>query len=71
LRFLARIRPIILTLPFVDLLTRPNKTHAKRLERLRTAGFSDSELARIRAPVGLAIGAKGPLKLPSRFSPKL
>jgi xanthine dehydrogenase accessory factor len=35
------------------------KTHAKRLERLRIAGFSDSVLARIRAPVGLAIGAKG------------
>src|SRR5262249_20809678 len=36
------------------------KTHVKRLERLGAAGFSDSELARIRAPVGLAIGAKGP-----------
>jgi xanthine dehydrogenase accessory factor len=39
------------------------KTHAKRLERLRTAGFSDPELARIRAPVGLAIGAKGPAEI--------
>jgi xanthine dehydrogenase accessory factor len=39
------------------------KTHAKRLERLRTAGFSDSELARIRAPVGLAIGASGPAEI--------
>jgi xanthine dehydrogenase accessory factor len=39
------------------------KTHAKRLERLRTAGFSDSQLARIRAPVGLAIGAKGPAEI--------
>jgi xanthine dehydrogenase accessory factor len=39
------------------------KTHAKRLERLHTAGFSDSELARIRAPVGLAIGAKGPAEI--------
>jgi xanthine dehydrogenase accessory factor len=36
------------------------RTHSKRLERLRAAGFSDSELARIRAPIGLAIGAKGP-----------
>jgi xanthine dehydrogenase accessory factor len=36
------------------------KTHAKRLERLRAAGFGDAELARIRGPVGLAIGAKGP-----------
>ena len=39
------------------------KTHAKRSERLRTAGFSDAELARIRAPVGLAIGAKGPAEI--------
>jgi xanthine dehydrogenase accessory factor len=39
------------------------KTHAKRLERLRTAGFSDLELARIRAPIGLAIGAKGPAEI--------
>jgi xanthine dehydrogenase accessory factor len=39
------------------------KTHAKRLERLRAAGFSDLELARIRAPVGLAIGAKGPAEI--------
>ena len=46
------------------------KTHAKRLERLRTAGFSDSELARIRAPVGLRSARKGQLKLPSRFSPR-
>jgi len=36
------------------------RTHAKRLERLSDAGFCDSELARIRAPIGLAIGAKGP-----------
>jgi xanthine dehydrogenase accessory factor len=36
------------------------KTQAKRLERLQAAGFSDDELARIHAPVGLAIGAKGP-----------
>jgi xanthine dehydrogenase accessory factor len=36
------------------------KSHAKRLERLRAAGFGDAELARIRGPVGLAIGAKGP-----------
>ena len=36
------------------------KTQAKRLERLRAAGFSDDELARIHAPVGLEIGAKGP-----------
>jgi xanthine dehydrogenase accessory factor len=39
------------------------KTHVKRLERLRMAGFSDSEVARIHAPIGLAIGAKGPAEI--------
>jgi xanthine dehydrogenase accessory factor len=34
-------------------------THAKRLERLAAAGFTAEELARIHAPIGLAIGAKG------------
>lgn len=38
-------------------------THAKRLERLRAAGFDDVDLARIHAPVGLAIGAKGPAEI--------
>ena len=33
------------------------KTHAKRLDRLRDAGISDAAMARIRAPVGLDIGA--------------
>ena len=36
------------------------KTHAKRLERLREAGLGDDALARIHAPIGLAIGAKSP-----------
>lgn len=39
------------------------KTHAKRLERLRTAGFSDADIARIHAPVGLDIGAKTPAEI--------
>lgn len=39
------------------------KTHAKRLDRLRAAGFDDAQLARIHAPVGLAIGAKTPAEI--------
>lgn len=39
------------------------KTHAKRVERLRAAGFTDAQLARINAPVGLAIGAKTPAEI--------
>ena len=33
------------------------RTHAGRLSRLKERGFSDAELSRIHAPVGLAIGA--------------
>jgi xanthine dehydrogenase accessory factor len=38
-------------------------THAKRLERLAVAGFAPDELQRIHAPIGLAIGAKGPAEI--------
>jgi xanthine dehydrogenase accessory factor len=37
-----------------------NKTHARRIERLKSAGLSDSALARIHAPIGLKIGAISP-----------
>ena len=36
------------------------KTHADRVARLKTAGFTDAEIARIRAPIGLNIGGRSP-----------
>ena len=36
------------------------KTHARRVERLKAAGFGDNEIARIHAPIGLDIGAVSP-----------
>src|SRR5215468_3119720 len=39
------------------------KTHAKRVERLREAGLSDSDIARIHAPIGLDISALSPAEI--------
>jgi xanthine dehydrogenase accessory factor len=39
------------------------RTHAKRLERLQAAGVTEGQMARIHAPVGLAIGAKSPAEI--------
>jgi len=39
------------------------KTHAKRVERLRAAGLGESEIARVRAPIGLDIGAVSPAEI--------
>ena len=36
------------------------KTHAKRVARLKEAGLSDADIARIHAPIGLSIGAISP-----------
>jgi xanthine dehydrogenase accessory factor len=39
------------------------KTHARRAERLGSAGFSAAEIARIHAPIGLNIGAVSPAEI--------
>ncbi len=36
------------------------KTHATRTDRLREAGLSDAELARVMGPIGIDIGARTP-----------
>ncbi len=39
------------------------KTHARRVERLRAAGFDEAAIARIHAPIGLDIGAVSPAEI--------
>jgi xanthine dehydrogenase accessory factor len=39
------------------------KTHARRVERLKAQGVSDADIARIHAPIGLAIGAVSPAEI--------
>jgi len=39
------------------------RNHAKRKQRLTEAGFSAEEIARIRAPVGINIGAQSPQEI--------
>lgn len=36
------------------------RTHAGRIERLREAGLSDAEIARVMSPIGLDLGARTP-----------
>lgn len=39
------------------------RTHAKRVTRLVEAGFSEDQIAKIHAPIGLDIGAKTPAEI--------
>jgi xanthine dehydrogenase accessory factor len=39
------------------------RTHAKRVERLETDGFEAAAIARLHAPIGLDIGAVGPVEI--------
>ncbi len=39
------------------------KTHAKRVERLREEGVSESDLSRVFSPIGLDIGAESPAEI--------
>ena len=39
------------------------KTHAKRGERLKVQGAAEADIARIHAPIGLAIGAVSPAEI--------
>ncbi len=39
------------------------RTHAKRLERLRSVGVSEPDLSRLHAPIGADIGARSPAEI--------
>jgi len=39
------------------------KTHERRVQRLMAAGFAETDLARIHAPIGLDIGAVSPAEI--------
>lgn len=40
-----------------------SRNHAKRRERLKAAGITDGEIARIKSPIGLDIGAQSPAEI--------
>ena len=39
------------------------RTHARRVDRLKAAGATEAQIARIDAPIGLAIGARSPAEI--------
>jgi len=48
---------------FLHRRTRLQKTHGRRVDRLKGQGASDAALAKIHAPIGLAIGAVTPAEI--------
>lgn len=48
---------------FILALSAQEETHAKRVERLKQEGLSDSDIARIHAPIGLDISAVSPAEI--------
>ncbi|HXF54322.1 MAG TPA: XdhC family protein [Hyphomicrobiaceae bacterium] len=40
-----------------------SRNHAKRLDRLKAAGFTEAELKRIKSPIGIEIGAQSPAEI--------
>jgi xanthine dehydrogenase accessory factor len=40
-----------------------SRNHAKRKERLKAAGITDTEIARIKSPIGIDIGAQTPAEI--------
>jgi xanthine dehydrogenase accessory factor len=48
--------------PYVGALG-SRRTHARRVEALREAGVSDTDIRRIHSPIGLDIGARTPQEI--------
>jgi xanthine dehydrogenase accessory factor len=40
-----------------------SRNHAKRRERLKEAGFTDADLAKIKSPIGISISAQSPAEI--------
>ena len=39
------------------------RTHAKRVDRMKKAGYTNAQIARIHGPIGLDIGAADPSEI--------